>query len=503
LCGGDVDFIYSKNAATDILYVTKSASNTDLQEDEKVILQVAGIPLENKYWSSLEADLLERARSSSMYAVTLPITGLVADGYTASNFNTVVQLSYQSLEESADQLGCKDLGTASTFKSSLRALRLLSGNMSHTDCSNIPWQWCSSSNYSQLRALCPMTCNCHYPSRYFWGLSGYFHSPAGGCPGQCESIVASFNELYHATNPLVEEQGYIACDDVDEAKLIFQGGCVDLDIFQGNSFDVDQYRCSQYTTRMVDLYNADIGNFTANGSCDGFDDSDWTASSMCCACGGGTTDVSTSASCAENLTDNCKNMNLEAFSLVVYLRGLFETLLATPGFEDAVTQIVKHKSNLIRVPDENKTALISWVISGNMSQSILSGSWEMLPGVPHPRGLKGCAFLTSFEITALLNTNLCSAETYASLKSLCPIACGCTPGTFYADDGSLPAESFDTLVSDALSNNLGATPFAVRAFTMKTEELAHCPASCVLPHPDYSGDTSYENWTDTPYYYND
>jgi hypothetical protein len=298
--------------------------------------------------------------------------------------------------------------------------------------------------------------------------------------------VASFNELYHATNPLVEEQGYIACSDVVADKLVFQGECVDLDQFT-NAFDTGGYVCSQYSTYMTSLFNGSDSDFPASSWCSAYDDSDWTASSMCCACGGGSTDVFTSASCAANLDDNCKNMDLAPFSLLVYLRGLFETLLETPGFEDAVTQIVKHPSNLIAIPADNKTALTNWVISGNMSQSILSGSWEMLPGVPHPRGLTGCDFLTSFEITALLNTNLCSAETYASIKSLCPVSCGCTQGTSYVDEGSGGTELYEAL------------ELSVRSFTQKTEDLVDCPASCVLPHPVYTGDTIFNSWEDSEY----
>jgi hypothetical protein len=180
-------------------------------------------------------------------------------------------------------------------------------------------------------------------------------------------------------------------------------------------------------------------------------------------------------------------MNLEAFSLMAFIRGVFEVLLATPGFEDAVTQIVQHPSNLIAVPRENKTALIEWVVSGQMPQSILSGDWEFLPGLPHPRGLTGCEYLTSFEVTALLNLDLCSTETYSSLKSLCPISCGCSLGSFYGDDGT---EFFEALGLE------------VSTFTQKPEDMAHCPASCVVPHPDYTGDSSFSNW-EVPTYYGD
>lgn len=476
LCGGEKDFVYSENEANGLIYVTKSSTNTDWQEAEKVILQVAGMPLENKYWSSLTDETMQLASSSSTYAVALPNTGLVDGGYTESNFSTVVEMSYQSLEEAADQLSCKDLGTNDTFASSLRALRLLSGNMSHTDCSNIPWQWCSSSNYSQLRALCPVTCNCHYPVRYFRGYSGYFQSSAGGCPGQCKFLVASFNEVYHATNPMDEYKGYIPCSDVDADTLVFQDACTDTDIFT-MAFNSDGWSCSAY-------YN--YSDYT--GTCSEADDTDFTASDMCCACGGGTTDVSTSESCAANLSDNCENMNFEAFSLLMYLRGLFETLLFHPGFEDTVTRIVKHPSGIIAVPANNKTALVEWVTSGSMPQSILSGSWEMLPGVPHPRGLTGCAFLTSFEITALLNTDMCSTETYASIKPLCPESCGCTLGTSYVDKNGSGTELFEEL-------NL-----TVKSFTLKHEDLVDCPASCVIPHPDYSGDTSFSGWEVAEYY---
>jgi len=76
------------------------------------------------------------------------------------------------------------------------------------------------------------------------------------------------------------------------------------------------------------------------------------------------------------------------------------------------------------------------VMNGAMVKTILegtgkfrqSGIWEMLPGIPHTRGLKGCEFLTSYEMILVLGLDVCSVGVHSSVRPLCPRSCHCGPG---------------------------------------------------------------------------
>merc|ERR1711920_795145 len=59
--------------------------------------------------------------------------------------------------------------------------------------------------------------------------------------------------------------------------------------------------------------------------------------------------------------------------------------------------------------------------------SVLAGRWEFYPGMPHPRGLSGCNFWTSWEVTSLLGIDFCSEASFRSLRYFCPVSCHCSP----------------------------------------------------------------------------
>lgn len=51
--------------------------------------------------------------------------------------------------------------------------------------------------------------------------------------------------------------------------------------------------------------------------------------------------------------------------------------------------------------------------------------WTIGLGIPHPRGLVGCEFWTSWEVTAILGLNLCDVGNFRSIRGVCATSCGC------------------------------------------------------------------------------
>jgi len=112
-------------------------------------------------------------------------------------------------------------------------------------------------------------------------------------------------------------------------------------------------------------------------------------------------------------------------SCSTYVRGLFEYLTSLSGFNDSVTEVVEKDYAGVN-PDEGMMAdLIEHVATGAMGRALVSGIWELMPGLAHPRGLSGCDFLASYEVTSLLNLDACADGDHTSLRFFCPKACGC------------------------------------------------------------------------------
>jgi len=71
---------------------------------------------------------------------------------------------------------------------------------------------------------------------------------------------------------------------------------------------------------------------------------------------------------------------------------------------------------------------VEYAVAGGITTSLLDGRWRLHPFLPHPRGLKGCQFLISWEFRAILGMDLCSVGQFASIRSLCPNECNCVTG---------------------------------------------------------------------------
>jgi len=176
---------------------------------------------------------------------------------------------------------------------------------------------------------------------------------------------------------------------------------------------------------------------------------------------------------------DCNELPPDAFWWLTFAAGLFEHLTADVAFPDIVEDTVP-----LVFPDvdySTRQELVAWVSNGSLARSFLDGNWELMPGVPHPRGLTGCDYLASNEVRTLLNIDLCSAEEYSSIRFMCPVSCGCSVGkvyhSFVSPEGDVSFELDEEL--HMVSNRM--------------EDLGSCPAACVMVHPGISGDSSYDS----------
>merc|ERR1712032_1703479 len=65
------------------------------------------------------------------------------------------------------------------------------------------------------------------------------------------------------------------------------------------------------------------------------------------------------------------------------------------------------------------------MLNGTIKEEYLKMTWSLGLGIPHPRGFTGCEFWTSFEVTLVLGVSLCDVGHHRSLRSPCPVSCGC------------------------------------------------------------------------------
>jgi len=444
LCSQDshLDFVYARNSANNIIYVAKSQKTDDWTADEVTMMEVANLDIEATYdWSPGILAKQKELRTGSEKGPPAIVLGhsvaLVSNTtYDASIYEALEELGDSPLQRAANSLVCQDLGSRSEFHSYLAALRELMQNTSISTCADVPWELCGRREMTQLRALCPVRCSCHVPPTYeidsLRALAGYFQSPQGGCPQSCQSQVKTSNEMHFVRGPAPFSDGIGST----------AGRCTDLG---ADAFVV-----------------------------------------------GGSGSMKSSVECLVNGTvaADCSGLPPDALWWLTFTAGLFEHLAADVAFPDIVDGAVPLVFQ--GIAPSMMQDLAKWISNGSLALSFLDGEWELMPGLPHPRGLTGCDYLASFEVRMLLNIDLCSVDEYSSIRFMCPVSCGCSAGGIYRqywDNGYDNEYEYYYDYGDEARFSLMENLHMV---SNRMEDLSSCPAACVMVHPTISGDGSYD-----------
>lgn len=121
-----------------------------------------------------------------------------------------------------------------------------------------------------------------------------------------------------------------------------------------------------------------------------------------------------------------------------YVTGVFEVAVAQPEIRNAVAW--KYADQLNRTfkalsfmpPGTDGVSYMAGLVesfkNGSWRDAILAGKWDLAEGIPHPRHLTGCKFLTSWEFQSLLGLDLCDPGQFNSLRMRCPVSCRCFAG---------------------------------------------------------------------------
>ena len=112
--------------------------------------------------------------------------------------------------------------------------------------------------------------------------------------------------------------------------------------------------------------------------------------------------------------------------LAGYLRSIYQLTSAHSSYNVSVYLATQDSVDVGWISQEQRVPLWQHIISGGMVEGLLGGTWELMPGVPHPRNLTGCAFLASYEFAILMNTVMCIPGEQRSIRNICPVSCHCT-----------------------------------------------------------------------------
>jgi hypothetical protein len=440
MCQGETDFIYTVNPATGLVHVAKTPTRTEWSQSEYTVAGVARPPLldeQNSHWEETDvtSELFRHVSSNNSRAVFEPrasnFAGSVAND---DSFKRIIQMSVWSVADASASLPCEDLAENLNVEAAKTELRVLTGIGDLKDCSDVPVDKCSDLNMYQLRALCPKTCECdatHLSTGS--GRAGFFAAPEFGCPTQCSTFRAAENEIKFRFNMASEYYWmYQLCTDTKPADFSFPGNCSSSNRNSQGTVTSDLYLwdCDQYE-RSLDI--EPDGDF-CDSSLIVRDDVDFTASDMCCVCGGGQYNVKSSADCWDEWDQDCADMPREKLAWLRYVHGLFQYLYSRPGFEDGVRNVIREDYVGIDASEQEQDVIVHTITLGWFFRMLATTSnWEIAPGVPHPRGLTGCNFLASYEITALLNIDLCNPDEGTSIKFFCPSACQCTEASLLSE----------------------------------------------------------------------
>ncbi|CAK0810333.1 unnamed protein product, partial [Prorocentrum cordatum] len=362
LCSGDIDFIFSSNAASGVVHVTRSVNRTGITETERMILEVARPTLlSDGYWS-VAPELVALSHSEQARVAVEPNASSLDDvGFHEHSFQKVALIGESTVAEAADTLPCKDFATGQTFWAMQASLRQLTGDSTVGTCADASkLDLCGKPESTQLRALCPFQCGCMIAL----SSTGLFGTPAFGCPTSCVQYRAVYDEIV---------QGY-PCEDTGEGNF------------------------SAVTDYMPNTYEVSLTIGTRYGL--------------------------------------YRYSDFRSYYLA-YVRGLQEYILRSAIVLQGVQRNIESLVILMSVPQVwegsavvpfSALEMYSHVIGGGFFEELAAGNWTLLPGIPHPRGLRGCDYLASYEVSLVLNVALCEEGVTSSIRPWCPRACQCQSG---------------------------------------------------------------------------
>jgi hypothetical protein len=430
LCSGDLDFVYAESSATGLVHVARSKDFETSSEDwtyvEQVVLQVASdargrVNLSSGHGWEVPTKLKDSLSSMGGEGFVVPAQieigaeSMSLAVFSTAAFGEIVEMQSWTTEVAAESLPCADLGVQQSASAALGRLRLIAGDPNISDCSDVPWQYCSQLNMTQLRALCPARCSCHRAPGD-GALTGFFGHPKYGCPAQCASLVGAYSEQEYLALTGEYSNYSAVCADLQPDLWIYSDSCANT---EGDTGDKYGEYCDE------DRYDTATTVACTSGY---YDDDDFSAQDMCCGCGGGDPGgAKSSMQCVDNLTAGCENMERAAFFWVLYVRGLFDYMLARTGFEEMLESNMLEPA--LNIPVGLHKDFVQYIMNGSMMQSFVDQSWEFMAGFDHPRNLTGCEYLTSWEFRMLLSIDLCSPDSFTSIQRLCPASCGCSPGS--------------------------------------------------------------------------
>eukprot|EP00933_Yihiella_yeosuensis_P008906 TRINITY_DN11461_c0_g1_i1.p1 TRINITY_DN11461_c0_g1~~TRINITY_DN11461_c0_g1_i1.p1 ORF type:complete len:414 (-),score=35.41 TRINITY_DN11461_c0_g1_i1:173-1330(-) len=114
-----------------------------------------------------------------------------------------------------------------------------------------------------------------------------------------------------------------------------------------------------------------------------------------------------------------------------FIKGVFEFLRSEPSSLIQINSRLQDYHSMMGLGQVDFDKIRDFMLAppesnrSSAEKSVVVGLWELAPGIAHPRGLKGCAYLTSWEIKVLWDLDLCQVGSFRSLRFHCPISCGC------------------------------------------------------------------------------
>ncbi|CAJ1446246.1 unnamed protein product [Effrenium voratum] len=139
----------------------------------------------------------------------------------------------------------------------------------------------------------------------------------------------------------------------------------------------------------------------------------------------------------------CEDLPPEDFAGNIFMKRFLSSMFdyITSKQELRRTEILQYTQELRRtfwnqVPGPNKTESLLlasvYFSEGKWMEDVANGVWNLGLNIPHPRGMRGCDFLNSWEFEMITGSNFCrvrgDSSPFKSLRSQCPVACNCRKG---------------------------------------------------------------------------
>merc|ERR1712167_158771 len=100
-----------------------------------------------------------------------------------------------------------------------------------------------------------------------------------------------------------------------------------------------------------------------------------------------------------------------------YVYGMKDYVFSMDGYSTRILEDIQTYRNMMGIEEDQVEDVYEFMVGDGFWEALVNYQYLIAEGVGLPKGLVGCEFLTSYQVLALLNLDVCDSSSSGSFRS--------------------------------------------------------------------------------------